>query len=187
MCGFLGIAATEPITNTSWLRVGRDAMLHRGPDDAGEWWSADSCVGLGHRRLSILELSPLGHQPMLDEARGLAIAFNGEIYNHDDLRRELVARGFVFRSHSDTEVLLAAYSAWGKDCLDHLNGMFAFAIHDARQQTVLLARDRSGEKPLFYRLSGGTLQFASELKALLANPEAHRLSCTIERRAPKQI
>jgi asparagine synthase (glutamine-hydrolysing) len=174
MCGFLGIAATEPITNTSWLRVGRDAMLHRGPDDAGEWWSADSCVGLGHRRLSILELSPLGHQPMLDEARGLAIAFNGEIYNHDDLRRELVARGFVFRSHSDTEVLLAAYAAWGKDCLDRLNGMFAFAIHDARQQTVLLARDRSGEKPLFYRLSGGTLQFASELKALLANPEAHR-------------
>ena len=149
-------------------------MTHRGPDDAGEWWSDDNRVGLGHRRLSILDLSPLGHQPMRDEARGLTIAFNGEIYNHRELREELSAQGFVFRSHSDTEVLLAAYAAWGEDCLAHLNGMFAFALFDAPRQTMFLARDRAGEKPLFYRLDQGVLHFASELKALLANPAAPR-------------
>ncbi len=174
MCGLVGIASTNAIANRSWLAVGRDALLHRGPDDAGEWWSADGCIGLGHRRLSILELSPLGHQPMQDEDRGISIAFNGEIYNHDDLRCELVAQGFVFRSHSDTEVLLAAYAAWGEACLARLNGMFAFALYDDRKQTLLLARDRAGEKPLFYRFTKGSLLFASELKALLADPEAPR-------------
>jgi asparagine synthase (glutamine-hydrolysing) len=149
-------------------------MLHRGPDDAGEWWSPDGRVGLGHRRLSILELSPLGHQPMQDEARGLSIVFNGEIYNHNDLRRELTCQGFTFRSHSDTEVLLAAYSTWGESCLARLNGMFAFALYDARKQTIFLARDRSGEKPLFYRAAQDQLLFASELKALLANPDMPR-------------
>lgn len=175
MCGFVGIAATVPIANRAWLSDGRDAILHRGPDDAGEWWSADGCVGLGHRRLSILELSDLGHQPMRDEARGLSIVFNGEIYNHADLRNELVKQGFVFRSHSDTETLLAAYSAWGEACLARLNGMFAFALHDEGAQILLLARDRAGEKPLFYRCSNGILEFGSELKAMLANPEAERL------------
>jgi asparagine synthase (glutamine-hydrolysing) len=174
MCGFVGIAAKVPVTNRSWLSVGRDAMLHRGPDDAGEWWSADGCVGLGHRRLSILELSPLGHQPMRVAERGVSIAFNGEIYNHKDLRRELIKQGFAFRSHSDTEVLLVAYLAWGEACLAKLNGMFAFALHDERTQSVLLVRDRAGEKPLFYRFANGSLQFASELKALLENPDAPR-------------
>jgi len=144
-------------------------MTHRGPDDAGEWWSVDHRVGLGHRRLSILDLSPLGHQPMRDEARGLTIAFNGEIYNHRELREELSAQGFAFRSHSDTEVLLAAYAAWDQDCLARLNGMFAFALYDAPRQTMLLARDRAGEKPLFYRLEQGVLCFASELKALMVD------------------
>lgn len=174
MCGFLGVAATQPFRIRTWLAAGRDAMTHRGPDDAGEWWSDDHRVGLGFRRLSILDLSPLGHQPMQDEARGLTIAFNGEIYNHGDLREELMAQGFAFRSHSDTEVLLAAYAAWGQDCLARLNGMFAFALYDAPRQTMLLARDRAGEKPLFYRLDQGALHFASELKALMANPALPR-------------
>ncbi len=174
MCGFLGTAATQTFRDRTWLTAGRDVMTHRGPDDAGEWWSEDGRVGLGHRRLSILDLSPLGHQPMRDEERGLAIAFNGEIYNHGELREELSALGFVFRSHSDTEVLLAAYAAWDQDCLARLNGMFAFALYDAPRQTMLLARDRAGEKPLFYRLDRGVLYFASELKALMANPALPR-------------
>lgn len=158
------------MSDRSWLAYGRDAMKHRGPDDAGEWWSADGRVGLAHRRLSIIDLSPLGHQPMHLPERGLSIIFNGEIYNHHALRDELAGLGFVFRSHSDTEVLLAAYTAWGEECLSRFNGMFAFALYDAPQQKLFLARDRAGEKPLFYRLVNGSLQFASELKALLANP-----------------
>lgn len=106
--------------------------------------------------------------------RGLSIVFNSEIYNFTELRRELEKLGHSFRSHSDTEVLLAAYAQWGKDCLARLNGMFAFAIYDAPNQRMLLARDRAGEKPLFYRLDGNTLYFASELKALLANPHLPR-------------
>lgn len=158
-------------------------MTHRGPDDSGEWWSADGRVGLAHRRLSIIDLSPLGHQPMHLPERGLSVVFNGEIYNHNALRDELSGLGFAFRSHSDTEVLLAAYAAWGEGCLARFNGMFAFALYDAPQQKLFLARDRAGEKPLFYRLANDQLQFASELKALLANPanprriDAEALDC----------
>lgn len=174
MCGLVGIASLSPAANRTWLAAGRDALTHRGPDDAGEWWSDDGRVGLAHRRLSIVDLSPAGHQPMQDEARGLTIVFNGEIYNFRELRAELERRGYAFRSNSDTEVLLAAYDAWGTDCLSHLNGMFAFALYDARRQTVFLARDRAGEKPLFYHLAQGTLHFGSELKALLADPSLPR-------------
>lgn len=170
MCGIVGAAGRAPESDRRWLAVGRDAMSHRGPDDAGEWWSDDGRVGLAHRRLSIVDLSPLGNQPMQLPERGLSIVFNGEIYNHHALRAELAGLGFVFRSHSDTEVLLAAYAAWREDCLSRFNGMFAFALFDAPQQKLFLARDRAGEKPLFYRLSNDRLQFASELKALLANP-----------------
>jgi len=174
MCGFVGTATQSPSSNRTWLATGSDAITHRGPDDAGEWWSDNGQVGLAHRRLSIIDLSPAGHQPMRDEQRGLAIVFNGEIYNFRELRAELEQRGYVFRSSSDTEVLLAAYDAWGTECLTRLNGMFAFALYDARRQTVFLARDRAGEKPLFYHLAQGTLHFASELKALLANPSLPR-------------
>lgn len=180
MCGLVGIASGNSITNRDWLVVGRDAMFHRGPDDAGIWWSGDGRVGLAHRRLSILDLSQAGHQPMVDSSGEYIIVFNGEIYNFTELRDELAAKGVVFRSRSDTEVILAAYRVWGKECLSRLNGMFAFAIYDEQQNTVFLARDRAGEKPLFYQLSNGTIRFASELKALLAdetlprriNPEA---------------
>ena len=174
MCGIVGITAVASQTQRTWLTIGRDAMTHRGPDDAGEWWSADGRVGLAQRRLAIIDLSPAGHQPMHDAAGTLSIVFNGEIYNFADLRDELITKGHGFRSHSDTEVILAAYREWGTECLARFNGMFAFALFDARQQTVFLARDRAGEKPLFYHQAGGVLRFASELKALLADPALPR-------------
>lgn len=174
MCGIVGIASNAPQTQRSWLAIGRDAMTHRGPDDAGEWWSAEGRVGLAQRRLSIIDLSPAGHQPMHDASGLLSIVYNGEIYNFADLRDELIAKGYSFKSHSDTEVILAAYREWGTDCLQRFNGMFAFALHDARQQIMFLARDRAGEKPLFYHQANGVLRFASELKALLADPDLPR-------------
>jgi asparagine synthase (glutamine-hydrolysing) len=170
MCGIVGIGGMKRVLDRTWLAVGCNAITHRGPDHAGEWWSNDGRVGLGHRRLSIMDLSPLGHQPMHLAEYGLSVVFNGEIYNYQSLRDELTGMGFSFRSFSDTEVLLAAYAAWGEDCLARFNGMFAFAVYDASRQQLFLARDRAGEKPLFYRFANGVLQFASELKALLLNP-----------------
>lgn len=170
MCGIVGIASRSPIAARAWFAAGRDALTHRGPDDAGESWSDDGRVGLAHRRLSIVDLSAAGHQPMHDALGALSIVFNGEIYNFTDLRDELISKGHGFKSHSDTEVILAAYCEWGAQCLARLNGMFAFALYDARQKTVFLARDRAGEKPLFYHQAGDVLRFASELKALLADP-----------------
>ena len=174
MCGIIGIAAQSPVSDRGWLALGRDALRHRGPDDAGEWWSADGCVGVGHRRLAIIDLSPAGHQPMQDALGGLCIVFNGEIYNFAGLRQELTAKGHAFRSHSDTEVILAAYREWGTDCLARLNGMFAFALYDSRRRQLLIARDRAGEKPLYYTLADGALRFASELKGLMADPALPR-------------
>ena len=174
MCGIVGIASNTSQAQRAWLAIGRDAMTHRGPDDAGEWWSTDGRVGLAQRRLAIIDLSPAGHQPMHDASGALSIVFNGEIYNFSDLRAELIAKGHGFRSHSDTEVILAAYREWGTECLARFNGMFTFALFDARQHTVFLARDRAGEKPMFYHQAGGVLRFASELKALLADPALPR-------------
>jgi asparagine synthase (glutamine-hydrolysing) len=149
-------------------------MRHRGPDDAGEWWSPDGCVGLGHRRLAIIDLTPSGHQPMASANGSVLIAFNGEIYNFVDLRNELTAEGHTFRTRSDTEVVLAAYRQWGTDCVVRLNGMFAFAIYNSVSRELFIARDRAGEKPLFYALDRGTLRFASELKALMVDPAMSR-------------
>ena len=174
MCGIVGIASQAPIAQRAWFVAARDAMIHRGPDDAGEWWSADGRVGLAHRRLSIIDLSSAGHQPMHDKSGELSIVFNGEIYNYQELRAQLTTKGHSFLSNCDTEVILIAYREWGTECLSHLNGMFAFAIFDARQQTIFLARDRAGEKPLFYHQTSGELRFASELKALMADPTLPR-------------
>lgn len=149
-------------------------MQHRGPDDFGDWWSSARDVGLGHRRLAIVDLSRAGHQPMQNDSGDLCIVFNGEIYNFSDLRGVLAGQGHVFRSNSDTEVILAAYREWGRDCLKRLSGMFAFALYDQRARRLLLARDRAGEKPLFYALSRGELRFSSELKGLLADPSFPR-------------
>jgi asparagine synthase (glutamine-hydrolysing) len=174
MCGIIGVASIEAVRNQTWLTAGRDAMRHRGPDGAGEHWSEDGRVGFGHRRLAIIDLSPGGHQPMQSADAAHCITFNGEIYNFRSLRRDLEALGHVFHSHSDTEVVLAAYRQWGEACLERLHGMFAFALHDRQRNAVFLARDRAGEKPLFYHHANGTLRFASELKGLLADPAMPR-------------
>lgn len=170
MCGIVGVVSRIPIPDPLVLTAGRDTLSHRGPDDAGVWWSSDGRVGLAHRRLSIVDLSPAGHQPMQSASGAQVIVFNGEIYNFQDLRRELEGKGHVFRTASDTEVILAAYREWGSDCPVHFNGAFAFALFDAAKQLLFMARDRAGEKPLFYSLAKGTLRFASELKALMADP-----------------
>ncbi len=174
MCGIAGIVRYRSSIDQSLLVRARDTMAHRGPDSSGIWESDDHRVGLAHRRLSIIDLTPGGHQPMLDPNSGSAITFNGEIYNYVELRERLRQRGHAFRSQSDTEVILAAYREWGLECVNELNGMFAFALYDPNKATVLLARDRAGEKPLFYRKTDKEFAFASEVKALLEDPSVPR-------------
>lgn len=172
MCGFCGVLGPADRAGADDVAAMNQALAHRGPDDTGSWRQGfavrrtDHVVVLGHRRLSIIDLSPLGHQPMASIDGALTIAFNGEIYNYRDLRAELLTRGARFRSETDTEVILEAYRAWGTDCLARLNGMFAFALWDARSERLLLARDPLGIKPLYYRFSHGVLSFGSELRAL---------------------
>ena len=173
MCGIVGLVSAEP-TLAEWLAPGVDALRHRGPDGAGLWVSTDSRVHLGHTRLAVVDLSPAGAQPMEYGGGRSVIAFNGEIYNHVDLRRELVGRGYEFRTKTDTEVVLAAFAEWGSAALARLEGMFAFALFDATRRRAWLARDRAGEKPLFYRSGAREVRFASELKALLADPSLPR-------------
>ena len=170
MCGIVGVASQSPLETREGVILGREALQHRGPDDAGEWWSGDGRVGLGHQRLAVLDLSPAGHQPMLDATGELCCVFNGEIYNFRELRRELEEKGHRFRSGTDTEVILTAYREWGADCLTRFNGMFAFGLYDTVRRRLFMARDRAGEKPLYYSLANGVLRFASELKALIADP-----------------
>jgi asparagine synthase (glutamine-hydrolysing) len=173
VCGIVGFASAVPFGDGPPLERMRDAAAHRGPDDAGIWCSGDGRVALAHRRLSILDLSAAGHQPM--ERDGCMLVYNGEVYNFRELRAELSGRGHAFRTGTDTEVLLAAYTQWGEGFVERLRGMFAFALYDAGRNRLLLARDRAGEKPLFYAHAGGTLWFASELKSLLAAPAFSRV------------
>lgn len=177
MCGVVGLyayhTAALPVDREE-LRTIRDAMTARGPDGHGEWYADDERVGLGHRRLSIIDLSERGAQPMQSADRSLVISFNGEIYNYRELRRDLEARGRVFVSDSDTEVLLHLYAEMGEAMLGHLRGMFAFALWDARKQALFLARDPYGIKPLYYADDGWTLRCASQVKALLAGNRVSR-------------
>ncbi|MGH7453384.1 MAG: asparagine synthase (glutamine-hydrolyzing), partial [bacterium] len=143
------------------------SLAHRGPDDSGMKVFADGRVALGHTRLSILDLSPRGHQPMCDRQRRLWITYNGEIYNFREVRKHLRARGHRFTSNTDTEVVLYSYKEWGSDCLSRFNGMFAFAIWDDEKKLLFLARDRIGIKPLYYFHKNDLLIFASEIKAIL--------------------
>lgn len=178
MCGLVG--SYEPVNgntcNDVVLVAMRESMIHRGPDGGGLWRAKDGRCALGHRRLSIIDLSVSAHQPMSNESATVVISFNGEIYNHAELRSELEKRGKYrwVTDHSDTEVLLHAYEEWGVDCVKRLIGMFAFAIYDARnrEQPVLhLVRDRVGKKPLYIsRTSTGEWLFASEIRALMAHP-----------------
>jgi hypothetical protein len=174
MCGIAGLVKLHPddVVEESVLKDMRDVLRHRGPDGEGLW--IDGCVGLGHRRLAIIDLSPLGRQPMVTRDGRYTLTYNGEIYNFRELRAELTARGCSFNSRSDSEVLLYAFATWGLDALSRLNGMFAFAIWDRTRQRLLLARDRLGIKPLYYTLTGGRLIFASEIKAILEHPSTSR-------------
>lgn len=171
MCGILGLVSSH-LPDESILIAMRDALSHRGPDDSGLWFSDDNKVCLSQRRLAIIDLSPDGHQPMTDGVN--SITFNGEIYNYLDLRTELRSKGHVFYTASDTEVILAAYREWGSECVLRLNGMFAFGLYDRRRGELFIARDRAGEKPLYYWLTREGLWFASELKAFAANPSFPR-------------
>src|SRR5688572_3867865 len=139
MCGIAGIVTTRGSIESDCVVRMRDTLHHRGPDGAGEWWSPDKCVALGHRRLAIIDLSPTGHQPMQNASGELCIVFNGEIYNFKTLHQELEAKGHTFDAHSDTEVILAAYRESGLDCRLRLNGMFAFALYDSRQRHLFMA------------------------------------------------
>ncbi len=171
MCGINGILRLEeraaPIDHAELRRV-RDHMAQRGPDAVGEWIAPDGVIGLGHRRLAIIDLSPDGHQPMSWADGRYWIVFNGEIYNYRELRVELERAGVTFRSHSDTEVILALYAREGVAMLSRLRGMFAVALWDTVERRLLLARDPYGIKPLYYAVQEGTLRFASQVKALEA-------------------
>jgi asparagine synthase (glutamine-hydrolysing) len=176
ICGFWSWPAKVSADETA-RTLGAMARLiaHRGPDDDQAWFDTDVGIGLGFRRLAILDLSPLGRQPMVSNCGRWVIVFNGEIYNFQDLRAELEAKGSSFRGHSDTEVLLAAVSQWGPvEALRRANGMLALALWDRQERELWLARDRLGKKPLYYGMGGRTLLFGSELKALTAHPAFNR-------------
>jgi asparagine synthase (glutamine-hydrolysing) len=166
ICGWVSRGASDHLNNDD-LKKMTDILAHRGPDDSG-YFIRDN-IALGHRRLSIIDIQS-GHQPMADD-RGHVVVLNGEIYNYLELRKELLKSGFVFKTNSDTEVLLAAYSAWGYKCIDKFIGMFSFVIWDTTNQKLFIARDRLGKKPFFYFSHNGFFGFASEIKSLLTLPQ----------------
>lgn len=171
MCGICGFYTKRQETLRN-LREMNDTMAHRGPDDHGEeifaCMNGAYCVGMAHRRLAIRDLSKLGHQPMYSDSGRIGVVFNGEIYNFAELKEEMLE--YSFKSNCDTEVILAAYLKWGIGFIEHLEGMFAIALFDKGDDTLYLIRDRIGKKPLYYYLDSGNLYYASELKALMANP-----------------
>ena len=176
MCGICGIIAFGDgfPCDERVVQDMRDTLAHRGPDDAGAWVDPAARVALGHRRLSIVDLSPAGHQPMANEDGSVQITYNGEVYNHRALRERLERSGHEFRSNTDTEAIVHLYEETGERCVEELQGMFAFAIWDARRRELFLARDRIGVKPLYYALLPGGVVFGSEVKALLRHPAVGR-------------
>ena len=169
MCGIAGLINLDgtPVSPEALRRM-TDAVAHRGPDGEGHWIEAN--VGIGHRRLAIIDLSPAGHQPMASADHRYLLSYNGEVYNFRELRAELEAKGYWFRSQTDSEVVLNALAEWGVEALNRFNGMFAFALWDCKERRLLLARDRYGIKPLYVRQDGKQFAFGSEQKAIMALP-----------------
>jgi asparagine synthase (glutamine-hydrolysing) len=170
MCGITGVFNIDgkPVS-ISVIKKMTDIIKHRGPDGEGFW--VNSFIGFGHRRLSIIDLSPLGHQPMQNDGGSLVITYNGEVYNYPNIKMELEAKGYKFHSKTDTEVILKSYEEWGEDCVHKFNGMFAFAIWDNKENKLFLARDRYGIKPLYYYYKNGVFIFGSEIKSILKHPD----------------
>jgi asparagine synthase (glutamine-hydrolysing) len=172
MCGIAGkvvLGAVGQRTNAETIRQMTDVLCHRGPDAGGVWVNDGAAVG--NRRLAVIDLDPRSHQPMSDDQAGVHVVFNGEIYNYRELRRQLQQDGVRLRTESDTEVILRLYLREGQRLLAKLRGMFAFAVWDERERRLLLARDRIGKKPLYYRHAGSTLWFGSEPKAIFQDPD----------------
>ncbi|MCX7936375.1 MAG: asparagine synthase (glutamine-hydrolyzing) [Chlorobi bacterium] len=177
MCGIVGIveyAAQEPSITEELLEGMSSLLAHRGPDDAGVWVSPSRRCGFGFRRLAIIDLTPAGHQPMSTPDGRFTIVFNGEIYNHAEIRQELEALGYRYRSRTDTETILYGYQQWGKDIFHRMHGMWAVAIWDEQSQELICARDRIGKKPLYWWHRDGRFLFASEIKALFQHPAVER-------------
>jgi asparagine synthase (glutamine-hydrolysing) len=171
MCGISGLIEWGSNSGKEAVRRMTEAIHHRGPDDEGYFSDqfGDTNLHFGFKRLSIIDLSESGHQPMVDDLLSKVIVFNGEIYNYREIRKELEVAGHTFRSGSDTEVILKSYSEWGASCLDRFIGMFAFVIYDSKNKKLFGARDRMGVKPFFYHLSDDRLIFCSELKGIKAS------------------
>ena len=177
MCGIagfidFGLSGSEIIAQEMGAKI-----QHRGPDSCGSFFKTSNSyqIGLAHQRLSIIDLSKDGHQPMSLQDSSLTIVFNGEIYNYKAVRKTLQKSGVEFRTQSDTEVILRAWEKWGKKCIEHFNGMFAFALYDKLNQKVILVRDRAGVKPLYVYNNEGLILFGSELKALMAHPKFEKV------------
>jgi asparagine synthase (glutamine-hydrolysing) len=166
MCGINGFTGNDPVL----LKKMNSVTKNRGPDDEGEFY--DTAVSLGHTRLSIIDLSPKGHQPMCNEDETIWLTFNGEIYNFSEIREDLKKAGHVFKSHTDSEVIIHAYEQYGLECLNRFNGMWAFCIYDKKKDLLILSRDRFGVKPLYYHVSGGKIIFSSMIAALRTHPIA---------------
>jgi asparagine synthase (glutamine-hydrolysing) len=174
MCGITGILNLNGETvSPTILKNMTDSIIHRGPDGEGQY--IDGIIGLGHRRLAIIDLSPAGHQPMISANKKIILSYNGEVYNFRELRIELERLGYQFQSQTDSEVVLNAWVEWGENCVHHFNGMFAFSVWDKQKKTLFLVRDRYGIKPLYYAQWGDTLLFGSEQKAILQHPMAKRI------------
>src|SRR5271166_3336303 len=172
MCGIAGAVSWTGKIDAAAIAAMSERLAHRGPDASGV--AALGPAVFGHRRLSIIDTSSAADQPMFDDAGRLMLVFNGEIYNFREIRTELETTGARFRTRSDSEVILAAYRRWDVRCLDRFNGMFAFALWDDDRRRLFLARDRAGEKPLFFSQVGGDIIFASELNAMLVHPQVRR-------------
>ncbi|MEQ9620242.1 MAG: asparagine synthase (glutamine-hydrolyzing) [Deltaproteobacteria bacterium] len=174
MCGIVGIWSPNNKINREVLISMTNTLSHRGPDDSGIYIDEEYSLGLGHRRLSVLDQSPLGHQPMANDNESIWVTYNGEIFNFKDIRKELIQKGYKFKSNTDTEVIVKSFEEWGIECVNKFIGMFAIGIWDSRVKKLYLIRDRAGVKPLYYYFKDGLLLFGSELKALMKYPKFNK-------------